>query len=152
MKSKLLAIKIRRRMLALAVFSSRNLEHVETLHLCNEPEDVIDSAARFLACSVEKFRPDSAAIATGAVSQGERVKALLHLAETLFRAEGIPFWQIADKAVLQSYAVPALKGRRHLRPIVQSFWPYLDDKELLAFEAAALGFHVQVDRLLSLNN
>lgn len=153
MRSTLFAIKVRRRILSVAIFSARSLEHVDSLQMCNEPEAVTDAAARFLASTVGKFRPDSAAIGTGAATnQGERVSTLLDLAETMLRAESIPFWQIKDQTVLESFAIPKLKNKGQLKGIVQSFWPYLNAKQLLAFEAIALGFYVQTDRLLSVHH
>lgn len=149
MPSKLIAIKIRRRVVAAAVFSGRTLEHVEALQLCNDPEEVNDAVARFLASLLERFHPDSAAIGISRGRIGERVIALTDTAEMMLRAAAIPFWKVEDQTVLETYAIPKLKGRRHLRPIVRSFWPHLAERQLSGYEAAALGLHVQVERLLS---
>jgi hypothetical protein len=149
MHSKLIAIKIRRRVVATALFSGRTLERVEALQLCNEPEAVTDAVARFIANLLEECRPDSAAIGISKGRIGQRVRTLTETAETLLRGAGIPFWRIEDQAVLETFAVPRLKGRRHLRPIVRSFWPHLAERQLSGYEAAALGLHIQVERLLS---
>lgn len=149
MPSKLIAIKIRRRVVAAAVFSGRTLEHIEALQLCNDPEEVSDTVARFLASLLEKFHPDSAAIGISRGRIGQRVITLIETAEAMLRGAGVPFWRIEDQAVLETYAVPRLKGRRHLRPLVRSFWPHLAERQLTGYEAAALGLHVQVERLLS---
>lgn len=149
MPSNLIAIKIRRRSVAAAVFSDRTLEHVQALQLCNEPEAVNDAVARFIASLLERFHPDSAAIGISRGAVGERVTSLTETAEAILRGAGIPFWRIEDQTVLEAYAVPKLKGRRHLRPIVRSFWPHLAERQLTGYEAAALGLHIQVERLLS---
>ena len=149
MTSKLLAIRIRRRSVAAAVFSGRHLEYMDMLHLCNEPEVVTDAVARFLARILENFKPSDVALGTSRVAQGERVKALTQLVESMLTAEGVPIWKVDDKTLLESYAVPKLKNKDQLRPIVLSFWPHLGHRQASAFEAAALGLHVQVDRLLS---
>jgi hypothetical protein len=151
MQSKLLAVKLRRRSVAVALFSGRTLEHIETLQLCNEPEAVTDTVARFIATLLDIFHPDSAAIGVSRGRPGERVKILTETAQTMLRAAGIPFWRIEDRMLLETYAVPKLKGRQQLRPIVRSFWPHLAEKHLTGYEAAALGLHVQVERLLSHN-
>jgi hypothetical protein len=151
MPSKLIALKIRRRVVAAAVFSGRTLEHIEALQLCNEPEAVKDALGRFLASLLETFQPDSAAIGISWGRVGQRVTALTEIAEAMLRGAGIPFWKIEDRAVLETHAVPGLKGRLYLRPIIKSFWPHLTEKQLSGYEAAALGLHVQVERLLSPN-
>lgn len=149
MHSKLIALKIRRRVITAAVFSGRSLEHIEALQLCNDPQEVSDAAARFIASLVERFRPDSAAIGLSRGRVGQRVTTLIETAEAMFRGAGIPFWRIENQPVLESYAVPGLKSRQQLRPIVRSFWPHLAERQLTGYEAAALGLHVQVERLLS---
>jgi hypothetical protein len=149
MSSRLLAIKIRRRSVAAAVFSGRNLEHISALQLCNEPDAVADSVARFLATILENFRPDSAAIGISKTNHGSRVGALIETAETMIRSEGIPFWKIEDPKVLQSYAVPRLKNQKQLRAIVRCFWAHVSERQLTGYEAAALGLYFQVERLLS---
>lgn len=149
MSSSLIATKIRRRSIAVALFSGQSLEYMDTLHLCNEPDLVTDAVARFLARLLEHFKPANAAIGISRAKQGERVKSLLELTEKMLASEGIPIWRVEDRALLESYAIPKLKNRNQLRPIVSSFWPHLGPRQLSAFEAAALGFHVQVERLLS---
>ena len=131
------------------MFSGQKLEHVDTLQLCNEPDLVTDAVARFLARTFEHFKPANAAIGISKAKQGERVKSLLDLTEKLLAADGIPIQKVEDKVLLESYAIPKLKNRNQLRAIVSSFWPHLGHKQLSAFEAAALGFHAQVERLLS---
>lgn len=149
MSSKLLAIKIRRRLVSTAIFAGQRLEHLECLHLCDEPEDVIDSVARFLARTFAKFRPGSAAIGIGPASHGQRVKTLVGLTEQMLRSEIVSIWKIDDKVLLESFALPKLKSKRQLKDIIESFWPQLEPQQLVAFEAAALGFYVETERLFS---
>ena len=149
MSSKLLAVKIRRRHVAVAIFSGRHPQYLDTLQLCNEPETVTDTVARFLAWILENYQPQTAAIGTSQARQGERVKQLNEITEKMFLSEGIPIWKIEDKELLHAYTFPKLKNKKQLRPIVRSFWPELAEKKLTAYEAAALGLYVQVERLLS---
>lgn len=149
MTSKLLAIRIRRRSVAVAVFSGRHLEYLDMLHLCNEPEVVTDAVARFLARVLENIKPEDVVLGISRSPQGERVKTLTQLAENMLTVEGIPIWRVEDKILLESYAMPKLKNKDELRSIVLSFWPYLGHRQASAFEAAALGLHAQVHRLLS---
>jgi hypothetical protein len=149
MNSKLLAIKIRRRSVAVAIFSGRTLEYPDTLHLCNEPGAVNDAVARFLAWVIENYKPASAVIGISKAKQGQRVSTLTETTEKMLLAEGIPVHKIGDRSLLESYAIPKLKNKDQLRPIVRSFWPHLGHKQASAFEAAALGFHFQVEHLFS---
>ena len=149
MSSKLLALKIRRRQVSAAVFSGRHPQFLETLQLCNEPDEATDAVARFLAWVLENFKPDTAAIGTSQARQGERVRKLNEIVENMFLSEGIPVWKIEDKELLNAYAFPKLKNKKQLRPIVSSFWPEFEQRKFAAFEAAALGLYVQVERLLS---
>lgn len=149
MSLKLLAVKIRRRSVAIAIFSGNILEYTDALHLCNEPEAVNDTVAKFLAWIIENYRPASATVGISRAKQGQRVSTLLELTEKKLLSEGIPIHKIDDRALLESYAIPKLKNKDQLRPIVRSFWPHLGHRQASAFEAAALGFYLQVERLLS---
>lgn len=148
-RSKLLAIRIRRRSIAAAIFSGRQLEYLDILHLCNEPAVVTDSVTRFLMGIIDNFKPMDAALGTSRAQQGRRVEEMTQLAQNILTGNGIPFWGIEDKALLESFAVPKLKNKESLRPIVMAFWPHLSYKQAAAFEAAALGLHVQTERVLS---
>jgi hypothetical protein len=149
MSSKLFAIKIRRRSVAIAVFSGKTLEYTDTLHLCNEPEAVSDTVAKFLAWVIENYRPASATIGISRARRGQRVSALLEATEKMLLSEGIPVHKIDDRALLESYAIPKLKNKDQLRQIVRSFWPHLSHRQTSAFEAVALGFYLQVERMLA---
>jgi hypothetical protein len=148
-RSKLLAIRIRRRSVAAAIFSGRQLEYLDILHLCNEPAVVTDSVTRFLGGIIDNFKPADAAVGTSRAQQGRRVEELTQLTESMLTTKGVPLWRIEDKALLESFAVPKLKNKEGLRSIVLAFWPHLSHKQAAAFEAAALGLHVQTERLLS---
>lgn len=148
MTSKLLAIRIRRRSVAAAMFLGRHLEYLDILNLCNEPESVADAVARFLANIIENFRPEDVVLGISRAPQGERVKTLIKRAEMIVSSTGIPILKVEEKAVLESFAYPKLKNKKQLRPIVQSFWPHLGYHQLAGFEAAALGLHLQVNRQL----
>ena len=149
MTSKLLAIRIRRRSVAAAVFSGRHLEYMDMLHLCNEPEIVTDAVARFLARILENFKPGDVVLGTSRAPQGERVRSLTQLTEKMLTVEGIPIRRVDDKTLLESYAIPRLRNKDQLRPIVRSFWPHLSNRQTSAFEAVALGFYLQVERMLA---
>lgn len=149
MNLRVIALKVRRRSIAAAVFSGRTLEYTESLQLCDEPDGAAETTARFLASLLERFEPDAAAIGIGTARQGSRVKSLIEIAERMLLADGIPFESVKDKALLERYAIPKLKNTRQLRPIMQAFWPQLEQRQLTAYEAMALGFYVQIERLLS---
>lgn len=149
MNSRLIAVKIRRRSLCIAIFADRALEYAERLQLCDEPEAAMDSLARLLGSALGRFRPEAAALSLGTTAEAGRVKLLAGVVEQMFRAEGIPFEVVEHRPVLESYAVPRLKSNRQLRSSVQLFWPHLPDRQLAAYEAIALGFYVQIDRTLS---
>ncbi len=148
MSSRLIALKVRRRSVATAVFSGKNLDYAVMLHLSDKPEIVTDTVARFLSRTLEDFKPASAAIGIGQTKPGERVTDLHALVKTMLAAEGIPITEVEDKKLLESYAVPKLKNKDALQPIVASFWPHLGPRQLSAFEAVALGFHMQAEHLL----
>jgi hypothetical protein len=138
MTSKLLAIRVRRRS-----------EYLDILHLCNEPEIVTGTVVRFLARVIENFTPADVVLGISRAAQGRRVEALTKLIEEMLTGKGIPVWRVDDKIVLESYAIPRLRNKRQLLPILQSFWPHLPNRQTGAFEAAALGLYLQVERLLA---
>ena len=149
MNGKLLAIKIRRRSVALAVFSGQSLEYVATLQLSNEPGAVIDSVARLVAQALEHFNPALAALGIGRIRESSRVSTVMKFTEEMLTSRGIPVWKVKDQILLESYATPKLKSCGQMRSIVASFWPHLSPRQMSAFEAVALGFYIQIERLLA---
>ncbi len=116
MSSRLIALKVRRRSVACAVFSGKNLDYAVMLHLSDDPEAATGAVARFLARTLEDFKPTSAALGIGQTSPGERAASLYALVETMLAAKGIPITKVEDKKLLESYAVPKLKNKEALRP------------------------------------
>lgn len=149
MSQRLLAVKIRRRSVAIAVFANRMLQYTESLQLCNELEGAVDATMKLLCSALDRFKPDAAAISTGTAKHGNRVRVLSDTADQVLLAAGVPCQKAIDKVLLEVYAVPKLKNIRQLRPIMQALWPHLERRQLSAYEAIALGFYVQVERLLS---
>lgn len=99
------------------------------------------------------FQIESAAIETLRSDPGTWKSKLTVEIIGQLRAIGIPVFEAEKAALLASFAHPPLRYRTELRRIVESIWPILStkDKTVGCIDAAALGLHVQVEKLFVLN-
>ena len=149
MQPNLAAFKIFRRSATAAIFSNRGLEFIDIKHLSNDPAKATESLNRFVAWILESFHPDLSALGTDENDNKPRTTALTSVVENRLRAAGIPIWKVADKELLDSFAIPALTQKHELRQIARSLWPQVGKEQLPALDAALIGLYVQTERLLS---
>jgi hypothetical protein len=151
MQSKLVAFKVSRRFVTVAVFSGQNLDYVDIQHLSNVPKVAVEALERFVGWVVENFHPEIAALAVDAEETDQQLRAqmLTESAEKYLLQQGVPIWKTTDSQLLESYAVPAVANKHELRQIARSMWPYVGSQHVPALDAALVGLFVQTERILS---
>lgn len=149
MKDPLVSITVSRRSISVAVFRGRTIEYTDVINLPDSVQKGCDAATRFLRWIIEDFAPTIVALGDLHADEGRRVQLLNQTVEDVISSAQIPAWRVATDQLLESYGVPRLESKIKLREIAQSFWPQLSDAGEKTLEAAALGFYVQVERLLS---
>lgn len=151
MTSKFAAIKIARRSISVAVFSSQTLEYTETRHLSNLESAAKVTADGFLREVNENYNIDSAAIEIPDNILNNRVAHLTQAVVKILRESGVPFSEVSLADLLIAYGVPPIKTRKELQRIALSIWPVLRGPRYstVVLDAALLGLYTQVERLLS---
>jgi hypothetical protein len=146
--SKLVALKVERRSLAMAIFIDQRLDYTDVRQLSSSEEKADESAVGFLNWALSIFPIGSAALEVVAGAEIRRARLNRAILDA-FRGRGIPVWEITPEELLGAFGEPPLRARREVREVVLSIWPILDDRkeEPSILDAAALGLLVQTKRL-----
>ncbi|MGA2434702.1 MAG: hypothetical protein ABSG25_05390 [Bryobacteraceae bacterium] len=150
--ARLLAIKVERRIVAATVFIGHRLDHSQVRHLPPQSDRAEASAIGFLNWLLDNFGIQSAALealsAKGVIRRATINRALLDC----LRERSVPIWEVSKQQLLESFGYPALRSRTELRQVTTPLvWPALDGGSGLnqRLDAAALGLHVQTERLFT---
>jgi hypothetical protein len=146
---RLLAARIERRAVAVAVFSGIHLEGRRVLQLSSDPDRAEESATAFMRDVLCENNCPSAAIES---VPGDVRRAVLHGAIIeQCRASEISVWEISKEAVFAALAHPPLKTRGEVRDLMLRIWPMaaLKQSQVCALDAFALGLYVQTERLFA---
>jgi hypothetical protein len=144
----LVAIKIERRSLAVALFIGTHLDYTHVHNLPSDRGKAETSAMGLVRWLRATFNVGSAAIEE--VQNGELRRVVLGkpILEA-FREQGIPAWQIEKAVLFSAFAHPPLKNRKELRETAMTIWPVLNARNISpsVLDAAALGLYIQTERL-----
>jgi hypothetical protein len=151
MGNKLLAIKVTRRTVAVAVFRERQLYYAEVRHLSSKAEQAESSAIAFVSWCVEYFRVRFAALEDAVASEEARSASIISRLRIRLQAQGIPCQIVGKHTLFESYATVPLASRTELYPVIATLWPQLDPRDFhtSVLDAAAVGLYFQVENLLS---
>jgi hypothetical protein len=154
-RSRLCAVRIERRAIAVAIFHEDHLQHVDARQLSSSAEKALESTSAFIARRViEKFQFASAALEI--IPNGhEKQRLLLHQAvlQTL-RPKAIGILEVSKTDLFGAFGHPALHSRKELREIVSDIFPVLGEEpgQPWTHDAAAPGLYVQTERLFNTIN
>ena len=148
-RPRLLAVKIERRAVAVALFSGLHLEGRRVLQLSSDPTRAEASTAAFIREVLSENDCPSAAVES---VSGDVRRAILHA--TILqqcRDNGISVLGISAKIVLETLAHPPLRSRGELRALMLQMWPVqgLKQSQMCALDAFALGLYVQTEWLFA---
>ena len=147
--SQLIAIRVERRTVAVAVFRGTHLEYVDARQLSSDHAKAASSAVSFVRWALSRFPAESAALESIA-NKKEILRRTLHesICATL-RDQMLSIWEIPRLVLLESFGYPTLKACAQLRKVAVSIWPILAGNHARVFmqDAAVLGLHVQTERL-----
>jgi hypothetical protein len=147
--AKVIAIRVERRSVAVAVFYGDHLEYADVRHLASAKDKALASALLFVEWIADQFPADSAAlesIPNGNEIQRQTISAAIIQA---LRARLLSIWEVAKPDLFRAYGHPPLKSRKELREVVSRILPSLGNTQsrILIKDAVALGLHVQIERL-----
>jgi hypothetical protein len=152
-QARLMAVRIERRTVAAAIFQGDHLEYADARQLSSARDKAVASAVGFVNWMLARFPVESVALES-IPNDGEFQRRVLHDAIcSALRERATPIWEIPKAVLLEGYGDPPLKSRQQLREIATSVWPVIAGTRAKVFiqDAAALGLHVQIERLFIIN-
>jgi len=149
----LIAIRVERRSVAVAVLYGDRLEYVQVRHLSSAKNKALGSAIAFIEWICDQFPIESAAMELISIEDEIQRKALSAGINHALRARLLPIWEIAKTDLFRAYGYPPLKSRKELRGVITRIWPSLEgtNSKMLIQDAVALGLYVQTERLFITN-
>src|SRR5579872_1560024 len=149
----LMAVRVERRAVAAAVFHGDHLEYGDARQLSSAPDKALSSAVGFVNWMLARFPVESVALESITNGGEFRRRLLLEAICGSLRDQTLPIWEIPKLVLFEGYGHPPLKSRAELREIATSIWPILAGTHAKVFiqDAAALGLHVQTERLFIIN-
>jgi hypothetical protein len=147
---RLLAIKVERRCIAVAVFVGGKLDFHDKRILPAQPDKADASAIGFLSWVITNLEIESATLER--MTNGNEIRRAI-LNQTVLntlRASSIPFWEVNKRELLDAFGHPPLQTRGELRQSVQTIlWSMFtsDSPDSQELDAAAVGLYVQTERL-----
>jgi hypothetical protein len=151
MNTKLAAIKVSRRTVAIAIFKGQSLHYAEIRHLSSRPDMAVASAVSYLVWTLGQFYIQVAALEEAVTSEEARSAEIIDALVAELRRQTLPFRLVSKQTVFESFAVEPLKTRKELREVITTFWPQLGTRDFdpSILDAAAVGLYAQVESLLS---
>jgi hypothetical protein len=151
-RGRLAAIRIDRRVVAVAILNGDHLQHTDVRQLSSSPDKALDSTVSFITRQVvDRFEFESAALEI--IPNGHEVqRSILH--QATLRALGakvIGILETSKADLFQAFGNPPLHSRKELREITSRIYPALDQEPggPWIHDAAALGLYVQTERLFN---
>ncbi len=147
-QDRIVAIKIDRRAIAVAVFFGTHLEGRRVLQLSSEANRAEISTITFLREFISEHKCPAAVVE---VVDGDVQRSIFYSATLQqLRTHGISVWGVSKQVLLESLSQPPLKTRNEMRSLMLRIWPMpsLKKSQLCALDAFALGLYIQTERLL----
>jgi hypothetical protein len=150
----LAALSIDRRTAALALFNGLCLEDMLLRSLPADQDAAVNTLIGFLNRSIDRYKIEFVGLRSLNDKSSSRIKSLHTAALSVLRNTSLPLEQVDEKNLLESFGHPPLRSRDHLRKVGRNIWPALNDSHATnsAVDAAVLGLHVQVERLLTIHS
>jgi hypothetical protein len=145
--SRLLSIRVERRAVSVALLLGTQLEYVQTRQLSSIRARAENSTASFIDWVLRQFEVESAALELVSADEEIQRMTLTHLVVANMRESALPVWEIDKAELLAAYGHPQPRFRREVREAVEAIWPALPENDEGALDAAALGLHIQTERL-----
>jgi hypothetical protein len=146
---RLLAIKVERRCIAVAVFVGQKLDFHDKRTLGAQPEKADASAVGFLSWVISNFEIESVTLERMTNGNEIRRAVLNRGVLDMLRGSALPIWEVNKRELLEAYGCPPLRSRTELRQAAQTIlWSMFntDRPHSQELDAAALGLYVQTER------
>jgi hypothetical protein len=151
MNTRLAAIRVSRRTVAIAIFKGQTLHYAEIRHLSSNSDMALASAVSYLNWALSQFHIQAAVLEEAVTSEEARAAEILGALVAEFRRQTLPYRIVSKHTVFESFAIEPLATRKELREVVATFWPQLGTRDFdpSILDAAAVGLYAQVEYLLT---
>jgi len=147
----LAAFSAERRIAAIALFNSSQLEDVQLRHIQPDISKASGSVREIVTRTIEQYGPGFIAISCPSRRAGGRVRTLCDVVKSVASEFGIPAVEVDDCTLRSAYGHPPLIRKEQVRRAARIIWPSLIDAQSkrAVLDAASTGLYVQTERLFS---
>lgn len=147
----LLALRLERRTITLAVFRNLHLEHIQVRQLSSNRDAAVRNAEGFIRWALATFEASSVAIdGAETMREGTWRTELRDSFASVLRSEAVALWEEPLDSLLAGFAHPKCRTRQEMRRVALAILPDLisPTDPVSNIDAVALGYHVQTVREL----
>jgi hypothetical protein len=152
LNTKLAAVHIGRRSVAIAIFAGTQLEYVQIRHLSSDQSAAEKTLVEFVRRMLAQFEIDRVALQHLLPDAPERAQALHSVLTSSLREAAVSIWNIPEPDIMNTFGVPPLTSRGQLHQTISQIWPWLKNLHngQAALGATAIGLYFQTEHILSL--
>ena len=151
MKEKLASVRIGRRTVAVAIFFGAHLEHAEVIRLSSDIGSALRRVPAIVQRLLDQFEVTTVALESSPIRAERRTSKLQEALVAQLRAGAIAIWPVAFADLCRHFSIAPVRTRHALRQLASKIFPGLggNSQSSLDWDAALLGLHVQIERILS---
>ena len=148
-RKRLLAVRIERRAVAVAILTADHIEYAQVRQLSSSSDKAIGSAATFVERIIEKFPAESAALEVIPNGHEFQRSQMDRAIKQVLSGQSIAILEVTKREIFDAFGHPPLASRKELRETISTIWPVLTGGYGAPFvqDAVALGLYVQTERL-----
>ena len=150
--TRLAAVHIERRSVAIVVFAGTQLEHVQIRHLSSDQSTAEKTLLGFVRSVLDQFEIDRVALQELSPDATTRTRGMHSVLTSSLREAAVSVWNVPQSEIMRAFGVPPLTSRSQLHQCVTQIWPSLKSLRngRTVLGAAAIGLHFQTEHILSL--
>jgi hypothetical protein len=150
--TKLAAVHIERRSVAIAIFAGTQLEYVQIRHLSSDQSVAAKTLVDFVRRILAQFEIDRVPLQAVPPNATVRTRALHSALTSSLREAAVSIWDVPESAIMNAFGVPPLTSRSQLHQTISQIWPWLKNIKngRAVLGASAIGLHFQTEHILSL--
>jgi hypothetical protein len=152
LNTKLAAVHIERRTVAIAIFAGTQLEYVQIRHLSSDQSIAEKTLVEFVRRMLAQFEIDRVPLQALPPNATARTRVLHSALTSSLREAAVSIWDVPESAIMNGFGVPPLTSRNQLHQCISQIWPWLKSLKngRAVLGAAALGLYFQTEHILSL--
>src|ERR1700727_1297905 len=123
--TKLAAVHIERRTVAIAIFAGTQLEYVKIRPLSSDQSIAEKTLIEFVRRMLAQFEIDRVPLQAVPPNATVRTRALHSALASSLREAAVSIWDVPELAIMNAFGVPSLTSRSQLHQTISQMWPWL---------------------------